>query len=1251
MHKKHSRQRHLRYIATLAGACITSGLSAQTSPAEAKQSDVDADVVILNPFEVTSERDMGYIATETLAGTRIRTDLKDVASAITVITKEFMQDIGATDNGTLLQYTVGAEVAGTRGTYSGAGMTAQTVWESTGISSGQRIRALSSADSTRDYYLSSIPWDSYNIDRIDIQRGPNSILFGLGSPAGIINAGMRNAQYTDSGSVEARIGSYGSVRGTFDVNKTLIDNVLAIRVDGLTSNTNYKQNPAYKNDDRIYVAGRWDPKIFGPNFATSIKVKYEKGSVDANMPRNNPPYDNITPWLDPTSSAYQIDAGSVYTVYDLGTSASSVNPWYAAIMQKQQVAYQIEGTTGNIQGAILGYVNGGYLNSDGSVRGYSDGAIGLRDAFQNYTLQGYANYASNAKLQYYELGQYKNIMLSDSSVFNFYDTLIDGNNKGETADWTTYNIDFTQNGWGDRVGINLSYNYEEYKTNNWSLLGGAPSINVDITKYYQDGELNPNFGRAYVSSSGGSGTIATTERESYRASAYIELRSSDLFDNSFLVKLLGRHRLNGVISKDTFTTDSRSYNLYTASNAWNTYVSGNSNAEWNYRSPMAMIYLGDSLAGLSSSSGIHLPGISTAISFEDTNVYLFDSTWNSSVDPAAAWTPNSAYLQNAYNAGVATTQASNPDNYVGWTSERVLDILKHEDGEGLYTSASRTQRTITSYVGSWQGYMWNDAIVPTLGWRYDTIKTRYKNAGTDASNHRYLLLDDEHFSLPDWEDSSVNRYKSHSLSGGVVVHLNKMVPDSWNKHIPLNVSVSYNESNNFQITDARVDVYGSPISNPQGETIEYGLQLSTKDNRFSFRAIKYETSVRNATISTDTSFHSTINYGLRFRNVFLYQLGSYDWNSRVLANATGTQALFEGETVTYNTRWFWTPAYVDADGRPVESKYWSLYSGRTAPTSYDHLETWAEAIAHRDACIDAWNQIQKYLEEKGYFTAWNYTPTTTAALTTRSEYEKGAVVGSDGKLTNSTYDSLLDTSTIFNYGGSAPSGFAVTADQESEGYEFELTANITDNWRLAFNASKTTAMYMNVGGGTMGELYEYLDSMIDGVAGDMRRWNGDFQDGNELRDDWYGSYGYNKVWSLLKLTEGLASSELRKWKFNVITSYDFKEGMLKGVGVGGAYRWQDKVGIGYRIITDDNGDSEYDLDNPVMGPSEAGTDFWISYKKDLNEKVSWKIQLNISNAFKNEGLIPSSVEPDGTTWAGYRIRPVMEWSLTNTFTF
>jgi hypothetical protein len=58
------------------------------------QSPSDEEVVALNPFEVTSESDRGYQASSTLAGTRLTTQIKDVGSAISVVSAQFLQDTG-----------------------------------------------------------------------------------------------------------------------------------------------------------------------------------------------------------------------------------------------------------------------------------------------------------------------------------------------------------------------------------------------------------------------------------------------------------------------------------------------------------------------------------------------------------------------------------------------------------------------------------------------------------------------------------------------------------------------------------------------------------------------------------------------------------------------------------------------------------------------------------------------------------------------------------------------------------------------------------------------------------------------------------------------------------------------------------------------------------------------------------------------------------------------------------------------------
>src|SRR5690349_17523296 len=60
--------------------------------------------VTLSPFVLTEEKDPGYAASETLSGTRLRTPVKDVASAMTIVTADLMKDLGALNYSDVLDF-------------------------------------------------------------------------------------------------------------------------------------------------------------------------------------------------------------------------------------------------------------------------------------------------------------------------------------------------------------------------------------------------------------------------------------------------------------------------------------------------------------------------------------------------------------------------------------------------------------------------------------------------------------------------------------------------------------------------------------------------------------------------------------------------------------------------------------------------------------------------------------------------------------------------------------------------------------------------------------------------------------------------------------------------------------------------------------------------------------------------------------------------------------------------------------------
>jgi outer membrane receptor protein involved in Fe transport len=237
----------------------------------------DEEIVMLSPFVVDAAEDEGYAAKSTLAGTRIRTELKDVGSSISVITKQFLEDTNSTNIESLLVYTANTEVSGEGGNFLGKGDGA-ILTSHPGTTT--RVRGLTSADGTRDFYLSDIQFDSYNTGRIDIQRGPNAVLFGIGSPAGIINASISTAAFKDANKLSFQFGSYGTHRSTADFNRVIVKDELAVRLSLLNEARKYRQDPAFRDDQRVFAAVRWQPRFLAKGSArTTLRVNFEKGEM------------------------------------------------------------------------------------------------------------------------------------------------------------------------------------------------------------------------------------------------------------------------------------------------------------------------------------------------------------------------------------------------------------------------------------------------------------------------------------------------------------------------------------------------------------------------------------------------------------------------------------------------------------------------------------------------------------------------------------------------------------------------------------------------------------------------------------------------------------------------------------------------------------------------------------------------------------------------------------------------------------
>jgi hypothetical protein len=131
---------------------------------------------------------------------------------------------------------------------------------------------------------------------------------------------------------------------------------------------------------------------------------------------------------------------------------------------------------------------------------------------------------------------------------------------------------------------------------------------------------------------------------------------------------------------------------------------------------------------------------------------------------------------------------------------------------------------------------------------------------------------------------------------------------------------------------------------------------------------------------------------------------------------------------------------------------------------------------------------------------------------------------------------------------------------------------------------------------------------------------------------------------------GILRSQLREWRVNLVTSYDFSEGALNGFGVGGAYRHQSKAAVGYPLQMSADGILLPVLTDPFFGPNEYNIDLFASYRRPITDKIDWKILLNVRNAFVDSRMIHVVINPDGKVAVVRNSNP-MGFFITNTFSF
>jgi hypothetical protein len=272
-------------------------------------------IIELSPFVVGAATDRGDPAVNPLSCTRLNTKLEELGSSMTVVTKQQMEDTAVLDLNEvfLFEANIGGRANCPDFTTSGNGGVADNIQN--GPAQANRIRGVGRANIAVGGFVVNprIPLDTFNVDGVEISRGPNPHIFGLGGSAVTENCIPLRANATRSVSqITFRADSYGGARGTFDFNRPLLEQRLALRLAAVEEAKGFVRKTSSDKISRVRGL-----VLFKPFAKTSMRASAERYDNFARRTRSPTPRETVTGWAaagkptwDPTTRIVTLASGT-----------------------------------------------------------------------------------------------------------------------------------------------------------------------------------------------------------------------------------------------------------------------------------------------------------------------------------------------------------------------------------------------------------------------------------------------------------------------------------------------------------------------------------------------------------------------------------------------------------------------------------------------------------------------------------------------------------------------------------------------------------------------------------------------------------------------------------------------------------------------------------------------------------------------------------------------------------------------------
>jgi hypothetical protein len=909
-------------------------------PASASTETPPSEIVALSPFEVVSDN-RGYYGANTMSGTRFNTKLEDIPASLTVVTKEQMQDFAMLDINDVFLYTANTEGSGTFTDYVMDRNGQLTDNVQMNPTQANRVRGIAAANVSYGNFetMGRMPIDPLIIDGLEVSRGPNANVFGLGNPSGTVNQVPISANLTrDRSRSEFRVDSYEGYRTSLDLNRVLKRNVLAVRANAAFQHDAFERKPSGVNTVRYNAMVKYQPFR-----ATTISAAYLHYRMNGNRPNYTPPRDYVSYWnasgrptWDPINQVVHLN-GQTIGNGGLGTTTpitadASVPDYFSR--------------AGTISTRSNLYVDPSGLTYWSAPNTTNPASNPFTPAANNQTIRLMQSGAAGATL-----GRSTTQPLftttptvGGKSIYDWSEINLSSVNR--LMDKTdTYNVQV------DHLVLNTptqalalqaaffredSQRYQRTPIGNSGTSGQSGQLFVDVNEKLLDGSPNPYLGRTYIGVTEPITRWTPSKWDTYRVQAAYKL---DLRQERGWLHHLGIHQITAYDEYKYRILRSYSYrDVLTSNHSWTNAFAANTG-----RAVQSNV-TGGPQAGANIVRGYY-------------RYYVGDSN-GANVDYAPGDYKYGSYpfVWGGYTIANGVPVAGS-GNFV--RDPATLGLMATTDSTGGNNNLKQIIKTPGAVIHS---HFLSDKLVTTFGIREDKVYSKNGNTPQLLKNGNTEF---DYDAINHWAAGDYRFNSGKTKTAGFVARpfrdlgfinetadrgsgIGRFLADTIR-----GLAFTYNRSDNFIPQAPAVDLYLKPLPNITGEGRDYGVGLNMADGKIVVRVNHYENKQLNARDGDANTVAQRVmrldfdvsadNYQLYDRADAWYRLINPTWTDAQVRQAVATQmqipvALYDAMLANFQAGRIAATNDVVAKGTEIElnynpTKFWTVAASGTESKS------------------------------------------------------------------------------------------------------------------------------------------------------------------------------------------------------------------------------------------------------------------------------------------------------------------------------